>query len=191
MSHSKLIALITFAAMTVQVDAVLAAPVTYSFSTGSSPFGANQQLINSLGNTPTVSGTFAYNVDAPTTGNGASTGYGYSIINYTNSSFPPITGFSGIVGGHTFSDPKVGVSVGNNMTDYPGAPIGTDYIMISADRNPAYGQNYRDPNIPYSLSGFQAVGYSLVNVRLYWATGINGASDFITSSALPSIETHK
>jgi hypothetical protein len=150
-------------------------PVTYTFTTASNPSG-KQVIAAQLGSTASMSGSFTYDYTAPATdsmlnyGYGSATIYGRPGISFSN--------FSGTVGSYNFSDPFGFAVVGNNMSDYAGASPGQDWLGLIADPTAA--------GRPNDLSGFVVGDYTLVNIRMFWFSGLQGATDFLSSNSMPS-----
>lgn len=159
-----------------------AAPVTYSFTTGTIAYtSANAvDLGAALGyGSATVSGQFTYDDAAPYLGNSTALGYG----NNTSVYFPAVTGLSGTVAGHSFSDAIGSVAVGNDNAVT--APY-VDTLSIAADPTTLAGTQQLPSDQPRQLLGFDLGDYTLANVRVQWLSGVNGIpTDFLSSTDLP------
>jgi len=132
--------------------------VSYRFSTGVSSGSGNLSLA-SLFSGANVAGTFDYDNGALVTTSGMeSTGYQGGLVNLVGS-----------VNGSSFSDPG-GVAIVSDDRYAP--PAARDMLQLNA------GALY--------FSGFDAGGYTLVGVRIFWLEGENGISDFLTGENLPT-----
>lgn len=162
----------------------MATPVSYTFSTSASPFG-NADIIALLGTGSQVAGQFAYNNEAPYFGNSGALGFEGNASIYVGDALTPraLSPISGNVAGHTFSDVIGSVSVSN---DLPAPSPYRDALMLSADPSPKAGSNTQPTEYARQLVGFEVGDYRLVNVRLFWVSGLGGATDFLGSTALPA-----
>jgi hypothetical protein len=148
--------------VTVTVDDpwLIAAPgqvVSYHFSTGVMSGSTDPALASLLSGT-TVSATFDYDNGVPATS-------GWEFTEYQGG----LSSLSGVVGGSSFSD--VGGSAIVSDGRY-GPPAVYDMLQLSTG--------------PMNFSGFDAGGYRLVGVRIFWAEGQNGILDFLTNENLPT-----
>jgi hypothetical protein len=152
--------------------AALAAPVTYSFSTGALNTGyfcggiplCSPHPWSSFSSGAIVQGSFVYDASVPQTVTG---GDGSAIYGGNPSSFSALTG---TVDGYSFSDLRGFTQVGNEkfaLTDFSASPPVTtmvDFLGLTAEPGLA------SPN-PHNISGFDVGGYTLVNVRMFWFEG--------------------
>lgn len=152
----------------------MSAPVTYSFSTSSSPFGTSP-IADLFVDNAIVSGTFEYDSQAPFVQD-VGTGLSYGGHNQTTGNVASFSDLLGEVSGRTFSDPRGVVIVGNDRL-----PALLDSLALSAD-----------PSItstsPRNLIGFTIGDFTLVNVRFFWLEGQavpELISDFLGDEALP------
>jgi hypothetical protein len=139
-----------------------ATPVAYRFVTGPGTFsGIPEPLSFWAGG---VSGSFTY---PEPVGLILAAGDGSTIYNRT------MGNLSGSVAGLNFSDPIGRTFVGNDV-----GPAGAvDFFQLTAE--PALGTG------THNLTGFTLVGFTLVDVRMFWFEGQFGAPDFLSSNALP------
>ncbi len=172
------------AASVAATQAASAAPVNYTFSTQTQAFG-NADLIALLGSGSQVSGQFTYDNSAPYFGNSAELGFEGNAAIYVGDALTPraLSPISGTVAGHTFSDVVGAVSVSNDLA--APSPF-KDALMFSADPSPKAGSNTLPTDYPRQLAGFDIGDYRLVNVRLFWVSGLGGAADFLASTDLPA-----
>lgn len=176
-----------FLASTVMLSAALtpvfAAPTTYTFSTTASAFGQNTSILSQLG-TLNVNGSFQYDATGDYFGNSGVLGFqpGYSIYGAPVGGVQSFSNLNGAIGANSFSDPRGSVVVANNNPFY----YGTDYIQLSADTGIKANTNTYPTDYPRQLAGFTVGQYTLIDVRLFWMTGIAGVTDFLSNSQLPS-----
>lgn len=143
--------------------AAQSAPITYSFSTGTSPF--NNPTLAPLFSGMSVSGTFDYDAASPATlivPSGIVAGatvYNGSTMN-----------LSGSVGANAFSDLVGGAVVGDDK--FQGFTPATDFLQLS---------------FQISGTGFDIDGFTLSAVRLIWIEGQLGITDFLSDQSLPSV----
>lgn len=165
------------------LTSAFAAPTTYTFSTTASAFGLNTSLLSQLG-TFNVHGSFQYDAAGDYFGNSGALGFlpGYSIYGAPVGGVQSFSHLNGAVGAHSFSDPRGSVVVANNNPFY----YGTDYVQLSADTGIKANTNTYPTNYPRQLAGFTLGQYTLIDVRLFWMTGIAGVTDFLNNSQLPS-----
>ena len=147
-----------------------AVPITYSFSTGSTPFG-DPTLVPLFGGF-SVTGTFDYDSDTPATTIIPSGPVAGSTL-YLNSTVNLV----GSVGAWSFSDPIGRTIVGNNK--FQGS---LDFLNLIADPNLDSGA----PPSAFGLDGFDVDGFSLINVRMFWIQGQLGITDFLSNQDLPN-----
>jgi hypothetical protein len=179
MSNIKSMLLIGYAAMCLSTTSALAAPVSYSFSTGTSSVGSFE-ILNLLGSSAALTGTFKYDASVSATRSALSRGYGSATI-YDGSFYD----LQGSVGGFSFFDQCGFTLAGNDMPDYPGRPAGQDWLTLNARSGPALWESAIDMSIPGELGGLVVGEFTLVNVRMFWFEGINGLGDFLDSNNLP------
>lgn len=167
--------------MAFATQAALAAPTTYQFTAAGTVTGS-AELLALLGDSHQASGQFKYDPAGSLLGGSGALGFepGYAIYAGSASAVQSLLGLQGQVGGHAFSDIVGAVSVGND-NPYRG---GVDILTINADPTPKVGQNTVPTDHPRQLQGFQLGGYTLSNVRLYWAES-SATGDFLASYALP------
>lgn len=152
----------------------IAAPVTYSFSTGANPF-ASPNVADLFGSGSFVSGTFEYDPLAPftTTVPGGASLYGIQNI---SPSFPSsYANLSGTVAGFTFSDAR-GTTVVGNETFTQGA-TNVDFLQLNTQSTTP-------------IVGFSVGGYTLANVRMFWIEGQQTPGtipDFLSDQSLPGV----
>jgi hypothetical protein len=147
-----------------------AVPITYSFSTGSTPFG--DPTLAPLFDGFSVTGTFDYDSDTPATTIIPSGPVAGSTL-YLNST----ANLVGSVGAWSFSDPIGRTIVGNNK--FQGSQ---DFLTLNADPNLGSGA----PPSAFGLDGFDVAGFSLINVRMFWLQGQLGIPDFLSNQDLPN-----
>lgn len=170
------------AALSMAAACAHAAPVTYTFSTGTAITGpavsaTSNAIAALLGANATVSGQFTYNDQATLFGTAASLGFAGNGALYTNA----IANLAGSVSGHNFSDVSGGGAV------FDGTP--SDQITLSADLPPLGTSNMVPPTsiAPRELVFFTVGEYQLNNVRFLWLPTIGGApADFVTGTNLPA-----
>jgi hypothetical protein len=168
---------------------VLAAPVTYTFSTSGAPSGgprvAGTPFVNpGLFAGENVSGTFVYDTSAlffSTTPIGSSNYRGFtpqSVSGFVTA----LSGLSGTLGARSFADVSGQVEVGDDH-----APNGaTDFLQLVFD---PFTATPVPPPHNLTSSGFAIDGFSLVNVRMLYQEGVpspEAAGDFLSSQDLPS-----
>ena len=158
-------ALFVFGSMTAN-----AVPITYGFSTGSTPFG-DATLVPFFSGF-SVTGTFVYDSDTPATTIIPSGPVAGSTL-YLNST----ANLVGSVGAWSFSDPIGRTIVGNNT--FQGS---LDFLNLIADPNLDSGA----PPSAFGLDGFDVDGFSLINVRMFWIQGQLGITDFLSNQDLPN-----
>lgn len=161
------------------VIGAMAAPVTYSFSTSESPF-STLPILGLFGSGAVVSGTFVYDSEAPSVGD-VGTGTSYGGHNAASGNVASLSELSGSVSGMTISD--------RIFSDERGV------VIVGNDRPPAYFDSLAlsaDPSLtsssPHNLVGFTILGYTLVNVRLFWLEGQSvpdPITDFLDNEVLP------
>jgi PEP-CTERM motif len=173
-------------ALALAAPQAFAVPVTYRFTTGTTPFtaappGASLGIAEALSGF-SVSGTFVYDADAPTTGTipvpplvGADIHTG------------AITALSGTVAGLGFSDVIGAATIGDEGYQPvfpPGVPIPppppADFLQLAAFA----------PGEPDDLAGFTFNGFDLLNVRLFWIEDVpmpDPVPDFLTGNDLPTL----
>ena len=143
--------------------AAQSAPITYSFNTGTSPFG--NPTLAPLFSGMSVSGTFDYDAASPATlivPSGivaGSTVYSGSTMN-----------LSGSIGANAFSDLVGAAVVGDDK--FLGFTPATDFLQLS---------------FQISGTGFDIAGFTLSAVRLFWIEGQLGITDFLSDQSLPSV----
>jgi hypothetical protein len=149
----------------VAAGSVAAAVVPYGFSTTAAPYGS-PGVIDLFSPGDAVSGTFQYDAALPPSGtlsNGA-TRYDATFLY-----------LSGQVKVWTFSDTRGYTAVGNDLP----AQGNSDFLMLGAEPGLGSGR--------HNLLGFTAVGWTLVNVRLFWIERPLGIDDFTSNDALPAV----
>ena len=147
-----------------------AIPITYSFSTGSTPFG--DPTLAPLFSGFSVTGTFVYDSDTPPTTIIPGGPVEGSTL-YLNST----ANLVGSVGTWSFSDPIGRTIVGNNK--FQGS---LDFLNLRADPNINSGA----PPEAFGLDGFDVDEFSLINVRMFWIQGQLGIGDFLSNQDLPN-----
>lgn len=184
MKMNTLVRASVLAASMAATQAALAAPVNYTFSTRAQAFG-NADLVALLGSNSQVSGQFTYDNSGTYFGNSAELGFDGNAAIYVGSALTPraLSPISGSVAGHAFSDVIGAVSVSN---DLPAPSPFRDALMLAADPTPKAGSNTLPTEYPRQLAGFDIGDYRLVNVRLFWVSGLGGATDFLASTDLPT-----
>ncbi|MFT3856043.1 MAG: hypothetical protein QM742_00500 [Aquabacterium sp.] len=158
-----------------------AAPVQYAFTTGAATANLQNPLAMLWAGQASVSGTFTYNPEAPYYGNTADLGYGGHGAIYVYG----ITDLRGSVAGHTFSDAWGTVSI-SNAGNVPGMDPYGDTINVTADPSPKLGQNTVPSDLSRQLVGFEAEGYRLQNVRLFWLSSQLNGQQLVSNQDLPS-----
>lgn len=154
----------------VLAPAAQAAPVLYNFTTSVGFANPSDSIavnaLAALGPNATVSGSFWYDSASPAvgTGNGGVTIYG-NAANVVPSYF----GLSGTAGSFSFTDPRGFVTVGNNP----------DIIQLYSD-SALFGGTH-------NFAGFSLGGVGVVNLRMVWAVGMPGVTDFLPNQNLPGI----
>lgn len=157
--------------------AAFATPVTYSFTSGSSAFGnvtdpVVAAALAALGSGAVASGTFTYDAAAPFNSNNSD---GSSV--FGTPAALSFFGLSGTLGSNSFSDPRGGVTVANNLTI--GGRPNADEVLLFADPTSAGGPFH-------NFVGFDLGGTQVVDVRLFWITGNPGVpTDFLSSQTPP------
>lgn len=149
------------------VNVAAAVPVSYSFSTGSNPFGLPPAA--SFSSSDFVSGTFTYDAATmPTlTDPFGATVYGGSVRNLSAS-----------VHGFALSDPAGATSVGNGVS-FPPTLLNVDSLQLNWE--PPLGLGV------HNLVGFTIGGFTLVNVRMFWIETQLGIPDFLDNQSLPAV----
>lgn len=176
---ASLASAIAACALLLPAPAAQATPVTYNFSTGIGFTNPGDSValnaLSALGFSATVSGSFMYDAASPATGTGTG---GVTIYGNAAGTSPSFFGLSGSAGGFSFSDPRGFVTVGNNTQPF-GFPITlVDQIQYYADSALTSG--------PHNFAGFNIGGSNVVNLRMFWSTGLPGIpADFITNQSLP------
>lgn len=152
-------------------QSAFAVPVTYQFSTSSSPFGINAAVNAALAGS-SVTGSFVYNSDGPlivTAPDGTSI-YG------------AISNMTGSVAGNNFAD-ATGIAAVNNDGFVPAIPVPgdfpSDFMQIVVNGPVA---------IP-DFTGFDVVGFTLINVRLFWIENWApiDTPDFLNDNSAPAL----
>ncbi|MBI3381050.1 MAG: hypothetical protein HY019_03495 [Aquabacterium sp.] len=184
MKNKSLVRASVLATLVAAPLAALASPVNYTFSTNASPHG-NADVVALLGGGSQVSGQFTYDAAAPYFGNSGALGFEGDASIYVGNALTPraLSPISGSVAGHAFSDVIGAVSVSN---DLPAPSPFRDALMLAADPTPKAGSNTLPTDYPRQLAGFDIGDYRLVNVRLFWVSGLGGATDFLASTDLPA-----
>ncbi len=156
----------------------IAAPVTYSFSTGANPSG-----LGLFSSSAFVSGMFDYDAMVPATGTvpGGATLYGIQNI---APAFPSsFANLAGSVAGFSFSDARGTTVVGNEtfaLTDFSNNPPTTtnvDFFQLNTQS--------QTPTVGFSLGG-----YTLRNVRMFWIEGQQVPElvpEFLSNQSLPGV----
>lgn len=164
-------------ALTLAAAGAQAESITYSFTTGASVSG-NAEVRSLLG-TSEVSGQFTFRNDTARTGNTSALGLGGNAELFIGAA----SGLSGSVGGHSFADPTLSMTLVNDA-----APSNAyrDLLQVFADAMPAEGANTVPTAFPRSLSGFDLGAYRLHNVRLFWFTPQGSASELLADKNLPA-----
>ncbi len=164
---SRYLALVAVLMSSMAANAV---PITYSFSTGSTPFGDTTLVPYFSGSS--VTGTFVYDSDTPATTIIPSGPVAGSTL-YLNST----ANLVGSVGLRSFSDPIGRTIVGNNK--FQGS---LDFLNLIADPNINSGA----PDSAFGLDGFDVGLFTLINVRMFWIQGQLGIADFLSNQDLPN-----
>lgn len=161
----------------------IAAPTTYTFSTTASAYSSNANILSQLG-AFNVHGSFQYDAAGDYFGNSGALGFspGYSVYGAPVGGIQSYSNLNGVIGTHSFSDPRGSVTVANNNPYY----YGNDYLQLSADTGIKPNTNTYPTNYPRQLAGFTVGQYTLIDVRLFWSTGIAGVTDFLSNSQLPN-----
>jgi hypothetical protein len=165
--------------------AVLATPVTYTFSTTPGGYGAtvSDGLIALLGSGP-VTGSFSYDADAAFYGDSAALGFspGYAIYLGNSAGHLAFSALSGQLGALAFSDVVGTAEVSNENIEYQG-----DVMVLSAETSPKVGEVVAPPasQYPRQLQGFTVGHYKLDNVRFLWGES-GGSPDFLSGQTLPA-----
>jgi hypothetical protein len=169
------------------VNFAAAAPVTYSFSTGTvvsggpSTAGGPAPALNLFGSTG-VSGTFVYDSEAQfaTLAPDGSVYRGFtpqSVTGFATS----LSDLSGSVGGHAFADVSGSTLVGNDT--FGSALPEVDIVQFLFD--PPLSST-----LPHNLTGLDLEGFDLINIRMFWIEGHPDADppipDFLTDQSLPA-----
>ena len=159
---------------------VSATPIAYEFRTGTTAFslpaGSTLGLAAALTGS-SVSGTFVYDADAPTT-IAVTTGPTAGSDIHTGA----ITSISGTIAGLSFSDMLGAVTIGDEAYTVPNVPTipTADLLQLSGFA----------PNEPSDFLGFTVNGFDLMNVRLFWLENLltlDPIPDFLTGNALPTV----
>lgn len=164
----------------------MAAPVSYTFSTGAAIGGPSELTILLSG--LTVSGSFVYDQTVPLLGSSGSLGFepGYSVYAIPGSPDQAFRSIAGSVGAHQFSDIAGSASIRNDNTGAP-SPFLLDIISLTSDPTVKAGTNTTPADYDRQLQGFTLGNYTLHNVRLYWISGTGGgAFNFLSDSSLPA-----
>ncbi len=158
-----------------------AAPVSYSFSTGTViAASSNPDVAALLGTNATVTGSLVYDTAGATyAGNTGTLGLGGNAELYLRATSDIV----GSVGGFSFSDATGGIALSNdNPLPFPYR----DTLRMGADLAPAAGSNQVPSSVPRNLVFFETGGYRLHNVRMLWLSGLGGAGDFLNDKNLPA-----
>jgi hypothetical protein len=173
------VALAAFATLPFAPQA-LAVPITYEFSTGTiaaypGPPGTSPGLAEAL-NGYSVSGTFVYDSEVPSSGNVSIPPSLTGVSPYPGA----ITGLQGSIAGFSFADPTGAAVVGDEGYSTSISPP-SDFLNLAVNGPGA---------TPADFSGFSLLGHDLLNVRLFWIEGSllpEAVPDFLAADALPSV----
>ena len=158
----------------------VAAPVSYTFTTGPASFSPLPSLFAT-----SISGSFVYDSAAPllTTATNANFTNAFVYASTTPSGTFPYSGMTATIAGGglivplTISDPRGSSTVSNDgFVSPPGTPQ-QDFMSLDAD---PFG-----PTGNHNISGFSVDGYTLWNMRMFWGEFTLG-SDFLNNQDLPS-----
>jgi len=202
MSNRTSVRTLAFAAMNIAATAGLAAPESYTFSTGATvyvsatlPFSAFQPYLQGG-----ASGTFFYDSAASfvqINPDGSSAYAGFTSPSITGLT-PSVSGLSASFNfnpGLSFSDPNGSTSVWNDkaVNFFGSGDPGGDALILSFDPPAANGSLF-----PRNLSGFELNGWHLYSARMLWVEGVVAATpefgpsniglptpDFLSNQALP------
>jgi len=165
-----------------------AAPVAYTFSTGSSPYGFTFAIPELTGSH--VTGTFTYDSSTPVTftTTAAQNPANASIYGPFLSPSGPYSSYTGITatvsGGalgatsFTFSDPRGQTIVSNDGLVSPPSTPPSD--ILSIDLEPFGTAGTHNLAMPFTVDGFK-----LWNMRLFWLESTVGY-DFLSDQSLPA-----
>lgn len=156
-----------------------AAPIRYTFSTGTVAAASNTEIAALLGIDATVTGSLVYDTAGATyAGNTGALGLGGNAELYLRATSDIV----GTVGGFSFSDATGGIALSNdNPAPYPYR----DTLHMGADLAPAAGSNQVPSSVPRNLVFFETGDYRLHNVRMLWLSSLGGADDFLSNTNLP------
>ncbi|MDI1259161.1 PEP-CTERM sorting domain-containing protein [Aquabacterium sp.] len=187
MSFRKVASTSLCAALMSLLAPAMAAPVHYTFSTGSIIYGPSE--ITSLLSGLTVSGAFTYEPATPLFGQSGDLGFepGYSIYATSGPVIQSFYHISGAIGTHQFSDITGTTSVRNGYTGGVATSSTLDIITLNSEVTPKVGTNTQPTEYQRQLNGFTIGDYTLNNVRLLWVGGVTGGTfNFLNDSGLPA-----
>jgi len=176
--------LLLFAVCQAVIGLAAAAPVTYTFATG--PYtndGFPSPLATLLGSS--IAGSFVYDPAAPLGGSATNANFTNASVYFSAPpSAAPYSSLSATVSGGglasalSISDPRGTSTVSNDgFVSPPGTPV-QDFMSLDAD---PFG-----PTGVHNTSGFSIDGFTLVNMRMFWAEFTLGV-DFLNDQSLPSV----
>lgn len=176
-----LAAMLAAAVLQLVPAAAHAALAAYSFATAVNPAG-EPGVVNLLGSSAFVAGSFDYDAQAPATGSfGGSTIYGIQNI---PPAFP--SSFANLVGsvqGNPFSDGRGTTAVGNDnfaLSDFSTNPPTTTFVDILQ-----LNTQSQTPTVGFAIGAF-----TLKNVRMFWIEGQqtpNLVPEFLPNQSLPGV----
>lgn len=183
------------------INPSLAAPVSYTFTTGPTDF-AGVALGSSPGTiVPTLplfggaAGSFLWDSAGSfvqTNPDGSSAYAGFTSPSITGLT-PSVSGLSASIGGFAFSDPVGSTSVWNDKTPpgFFGTAANSDALILAFDPPAINGGTFTR-----NLSGFDVDGWHLISARMLWIEGLDMTfeanspgtgpiADFLSDQSLP------
>jgi hypothetical protein len=175
--HRFSIVLMGFAVGLCPVEASVAAPQTYSYTTHANSYGSSPAA-GFFDSSAFVSGSFTYDfaADHALTTGGLEV---YGSYSPASSLTPSLTSLAGTVAGLSFSDIQ-GVALVADDTFNSGGTL-VDFFSLNAD--PGFTNTTSERNI----DGFSVGAYKLMSVRLFWGETFTSPElipDFIAGTAL-------
>ncbi len=174
-------AMLAAAVLQLVPGAAHAALAAYSFATAANPSG-EPGVVNLLGGSAFVAGSFDYDAAAPATGtSGGLTIYGIQNI---APAFP--SSFANLVGsvqGNQFSDGRGTTAVGNDnfaqsdLSTNPPTTTFVDFLQLNTQS--------QTPTVGFAIGAF-----TLKNVRMFWIEGAqmpNLVPEFLPNQGLPGV----
>ena len=166
------------------IGSAAAVPVTYTFTTGQyTNDGFPSPLPTLLGSS--ITGSFVYDRAAPFGNSATNANFtGASVYFSAPPSAAPYSSLSatlsggGLTSALSISDPRGTSTVSNDGFVSPPSTPAQDFMSLDADPFGATGI--------HNISGFSIDGFTLVNMRMFWAEFTLGV-DFLNNQDLPSV----